>query len=111
MHQERPSILIYIGLLACDLQPLIAMVLGGMAQASVLLVTKNFLLPIEDAGSFPSGRISVRSPQLTRGEWAKSPSLQWESALQQDSHEVISGELGPGWKWRKLRDSVHGHVS
>ena len=44
MHQKRPSILIYIGLLACDLQPLIAMVLGGMAQASVLHVIKKLLI-------------------------------------------------------------------
>lgn len=44
------------------------------------------------------------------GEWAGSPSLQWEPALQLDSHEVISGELDPGWKWRKTYESVQGCI-
>lgn len=55
MHQKRPSILIYIVLLACDLQPLIAMVLGGMAQASVLHVIKKLLIANLRCKAFPVG--------------------------------------------------------
>lgn len=98
MCKEWPSILIYIRLqlAAYSLSQQWCWVVWP--RPVFCMWSNHFLLSMEDAGSFSGGRISVCSPPLTVGEWAKSPSLQWETVLQLDSHEVISGELGPEWK-------------